>query len=336
MPRVRRPLGIALALLLSIFAPPALAGQWNPGRYSTWSGFLLYTPWVWPSRDYRLYVPDNLAPGSPRPLVVMLHGCKQEPDDFAAGTRMNALADREGFLVLYPKQDAASNIDRCWNWFDSFSQNRLGEAAIIMGMVEEVAGEYPVDRRRIYVAGLSAGGAMAAVLASCYADVFAAAAVHSGVAYKAATAPWEALSALEKGSRTAPDTGGRDAWKCSKSTRRPIPVAIFQGEADERVRPVNADHLVRQFAQMGDLADDGRDNDSVKAAPTATTLEQQPQGHAYLLREYRYGGKMMIQEIRVQGMGHAWSGGDDAKPYNDAAGPDATQLMWRFFIQHSR
>ncbi len=336
MRSLRRALGAALALLLALSTPLVAAGQWSGGNYRTWSGFLLYAPWIWPSRDYRLYLPDGLDPGIARPLLVLLHGCKQDPEGFAAGSRMNALADREGFLVLYPRQDAASNIERCWNWFDGFTQNRLGEAAIIMGMVDEVAKRYPVDQHRIYVAGLSAGGAMAAILASCYADVFAAAAIHSGVAYKAATAPWNALAALEAGSRTAPEAAGRDAWKCSNSTQRPMPVIVFQGDADERVRPINADQVVRQFAQMGDLADDGQDNDSVKAAPTATTREQQPGGHAYTVREYRYGGTMLLLEYRIQGMAHAWSGGDEAQPYNDAAGPDATELMWRFFTQHSR
>lgn len=333
---MRRALGAAVALLLALSAPLATSGQWSSGNYATWSGFLLYAPWVWPSRDYRLYVPDNLPAGRGRPLVVMLHGCKQDPEAFAAGTRMNALADREGFLVLYPKQDRASNIDRCWNWFDSFSQKRLGEAAIIMGMVQEVREARAVDPRRIYVAGLSAGGAMAAILASCYADVFAAAAIHSGVAYEAATAPWEALAVLEKGSRTDADTAGSDAWKCSNSTKRPMPVIVFQGEADERVRPVNADQLVRQFAQLGDLADDGRDNDTIRATPVATTAEQKPGGYAYVVRDYAFAGTTLIREYRVRDLGHAWSGGNSAEPYNDPAGPDATELMWQFFARHAR
>jgi poly(hydroxyalkanoate) depolymerase family esterase len=332
---MRRALTACLALGLALGAALASAGQWAGGSYTSWKGWLLYAPMAWPSRDYQLYVPASYRMDSPVPLVVMLHGCKQDPDAFAAGTRMNQLADRHGFLVLYPRQDGLSNLDHCWNWFDASSQKGWGEAAIIAGMVQDITKRYSVDKRRVYVAGLSAGGAMTAILASCYADLFAAAAIHSGVEYEAATAPWNALSALSEGGKTPPDTAGRDAYKCSGSKRRPMPVAVFQGEADTRVRPINADQIVRQFAHMNDLADDGRDNGSVKALPTVSNWETVPGGHRYLVRDYRYNGEVLIREYRIEGMGHAWSGGDEAQPYNDKAGPDATGLIWEFFSQHS-
>jgi poly(hydroxyalkanoate) depolymerase family esterase len=325
----------ALALLLGL-APPSPAGDWGSGSYTSWKGFLFYAPMVWPSRDYRLYLPAGLAKDRPAPLVIMLHGCKQDPDSFAAGTRMNRLADRHGFLVLYPRQGSGHNAQHCWNWFDAASQRGWGEAAIIAGMAEEVARRHPVDRHRVYVAGMSAGGAMASILASCHADLFAAAAIHSGVAYRAATSPWTALSALDQGGGTPPDDAGRDAWKCSGSGRRAMPVIVFQGESDDRVRPVNADRIVGAFAQMNDLADDGRDNDSVNARATAARTEAVPGGRNYLVREYTAAGRTLIREYRVEGMGHAWSGGDESQPYNDRFGPDASALIWEFFSRHTR
>lgn len=328
--------GVVAAALLLAPVPAAHAGEWAQYSYSTWKGVLFYAPFVWPSRDYRLYVPAGLPGDKPAPLVVMLHGCKQDPESFAAGTRMNQLADRQGFLVLYPHQGRWQNVDRCWNWFDAASQRGWGEAAIVAGMVEDVAGRRPVDRRRVYVAGLSAGGAMTSILASCHAELFAAAAIHSGVAYKAATSPWTALSALEKGGSTAPEEAGLDAWKCSGSGNHAMPVIVFHGDSDDRVRPVNADRIVGAFAQMNDLADDGRDNDSVKAQAASARTESVPGGRSYLVREYAGAGRTLISEYRVQGMGHAWSGGDESQPYNDRFGPDASALIWEFFSQHSR
>lgn len=333
---LRRALAAALALLPALAAPAFAEGQWSGGSYATWKGFLFYAPMVWPSRDYRLYVPAGLAKDQAAPLVVMLHGCKQDPDAFAAGTRMNRLADRHGFRVLYPRQGALQNFEQCWNWFDAASQRGWGEAAIISGMVEEVAKRHALDRRRIYVAGLSAGGAMTSILASCHADLFAAAAVHSGVAYKAATSPWTALAALENGGSTPPDEAGRDAWECSGSGSRAMPVVVLQGESDARVKPVNAGRIVGAFAQMNDLADDRKDNDSVKSQPTSTRTETVPGGRGYAVREYAYGGRTLIREYRVEGMGHAWSGGDESQPYNDRSGPDASALIWEFFSQHAR
>ncbi|HET9700367.1 MAG TPA: PHB depolymerase family esterase [Burkholderiales bacterium] len=329
-----RPAALAAAALL--LALPVHAGRWTDGSHRSWKGFLVHAPLVWPSREYRLYLPDGIPEQQPAPLVVMLHGCKQDPDAFAAGTRMNRLADRHGFLVLYPRQSPLQNAQHCWNWFDAASQRGWGEAAIIAGMVEAVAKRHPVDRRRVYVAGLSAGGAMTSILAACHAGLFAAAAIHSGVAYKAAASPWTALSALEKGGGTPPAEAGRDAWKCSGAGRLAMPVIVIQGEADERVRPVNAGQIVEVFAQMNDLADDGRDNDSVNARATSARTEAVPGGRSYLVREYSAGGRTLIKEYRVQGMAHAWSGGDESQPYNDRFGPDASALIWEFFSRHTR
>lgn len=297
---------------------------------------MFYAPWVPPQRDYQLYVPSGYQAGKTSPLVVMLHGCKEDPQVFADGTRMNRLAETHGFLVLYPRQDATSNPDRCWNWFDPFNQRRnMGEAAIIAGMVESVKQSYGVDRNRVYVAGMSAGGAMTSIMASCYADVFAAAAVHSGVEYKAATSPWSARSALEQKGKTEPAVAGYDAYKCSGSSRRLMPVLVIHGKADTRVNVQNADQIVEQFAQMSDYADDGEDNDTIRGAPTQTITENPHGGHSYTVMSYQYGGRLLLQKYIVNDLGHAWSGGDAKFPYNDPKGPDAGRIIWDFFSKHA-
>ena len=175
------------------------------------------------SRDYRLYVPRGYVKGKPMPLVVMLHGCKQDPESFAAGTRMNRLADEYGFLVLYPRQSVLANGYSCWNWFDPSTQTRGGEAAIVMAMVDDVRARYSVDAERIYVAGISAGGAFAAILASCYADVFAAAAVHSGFPYGVADNPIAGLRVMEKAYPYDAEKSGRRPSTAGAAGAAPSP-----------------------------------------------------------------------------------------------------------------
>jgi len=344
IPRLRISVrAVALSLVFSAaFIPPhpALAGQWIPGSYSTSTAPLIYIPFAPLSRDYRLFVPASYQAGTPIPLVVMLHGCKQDPDIFAAGTRMNRLAESENFLVLYPKQDSSSNSDRCWNWYDPSNQNRGAEAAIISGMVEKIKREYSVNKSRIYVAGMSAGGAMTSIMASCYSGMFAAAAVHSGLEYEAAGTPWaaETLLLLQWAGLTDPNIAGRDAYRCSGSRRRLMPVMVIHGDADKRVNVINADQVIKQFAQMNDYGDDGRDDDSIRSIPTSTTSGSVPNGRSYTVEHYNYGGRLLYQKVIVKGMAHAWSGGDNSQDveHNDPQGPDASGLIWKFFSLHSR
>jgi poly(hydroxyalkanoate) depolymerase family esterase len=309
-------------------------------------GGLAYN-WVVPkSRDYRLYLPSGYVKGRPVPLVLMLHGCKQDPETFAAGTRMNRLADEYGFLVLYPRQSMLANIYSCWNWFDPRTQARGGEAAIVMAMVDDVVRRYSVDADRIYVAGMSAGGALAAILASCYADVFAAAAVHSGFPYGVADNPIAGLRVMEKDYPYDAETSGRAAFGCRGGGRRAMPMLVVQGNADGKVLPKASGDVIRQFAQLEDLCDDGQDNDTVSAARLVKeAVAGEPGGrYAYEVSTISREGKPMLQEVMVTGLGHAWSGGDDGRaesgdgvkyPYNDPHGPDASRMMWRFFSLHT-
>jgi poly(hydroxyalkanoate) depolymerase family esterase len=309
-------------------------------------GGLTYN-WVVPkSRDYRLYVPRGYVKGKPMPLVVMLHGCKQDPESFAAGTRMNQPGDDYEFLVLYPRQSVLANGYSCWNWFDPRTQARGGEAAIVMAMVDDVARRYGVDSDRIYVAGISAGGAFAAILASCYADVFAAAAVHSGFPYGAADNPIAGLRVMERAYPYDAEKTGSTAFDCRGSGRRALPMLVIQGTLDDKVLPKASGDVIKQFAQVDDLCDDGQDNDSVAATRLVRkAVAAEPDGrYAYEASTFSREGKPLLQEVLVTGLGHAWSGGDDGRaqpgdrvkyPYNDPRGPDASRMMWDFFSQHT-
>ncbi|RZL03884.1 MAG: PHB depolymerase family esterase [Rubrivivax sp.] len=282
-------------------APTHDAGRFLSGRHTDAIG----------TRDYKLYVPPGYT-GQPLPLVVMLHGCTQDPDDFAAGTGMNAAAQAEGFFVLYPAQTQHANAQRCWNWFKHNHQTRdRGEPALIANMVRAVMQRYRIDPDRVHVAGLSAGGAMAAIIGAAYPDLFSAVGVHSGLPAGSATDLSGALMAMKNGGR-APAVKQAHA----------LPTIVFHGDRDSTVHPVNGDHLIA-------------------AAAASTTVEQEKarpaNGHAYTRRVHRDGeGRVVAEQWVVHGAGHAWSGGRAQGTYTDAQGPDATLAMLRFFKAHAR
>ena len=259
------------------------------------------------SRDYKLYVPAAL-PDGPLPLVVMLHGCNQSPDDFAAGTAMNRLAEAHGLLVAYPAQSVAANPRRCWNWFRPENQRRGGEPALIAGIVEAIAAAYAVDPARIYAAGLSAGGSAAAILGAAYPELFAAVGVHSGLPVGAA---WDARSAYAAMRRAPPVLAGR----------ADVPTIVFHGDADETVDPENAAELVAQAAAAHRIK---------RARGTAG-------GWRYTRAVHRDdAGRIVAEHWTVHGGGHAWSGGDPAGSFTDPQGPDASAEMLRFFLDQHR
>ncbi|MEO8154947.1 MAG: PHB depolymerase family esterase [Rhizobacter sp.] len=260
-------------------------------------------------RHYKLFIPAGL--GDRRaPLVVMLHGCSQNPDDFAAGTRMNEFAQQRGFRVLYPAQAQRSNAYKCWNWFRPGDQRRdAGEPAMLAGMTRQVMQTHAVDADRIYVAGLSAGGAMAAILAHEYPDVFAAAGVHSGLAQGAASDVASAFTVMKQGPHALP----------AEAAASPVPMIVFHGDQDSTVHPRNGEHLV-----AGQAASDVSQGESAA-------------GRSFVRTSYRdTSGRLMAEHWLVHGAGHAWSGGSPAGSYTDAQGPDATREMLRFFAQHRR
>ncbi len=258
--------------------------------------------------DYRLYVPSR-SNAEAMPLVVMLHGCTQSPEDFAAGTRMNDLAEEQGFLVVYPRQTQSANAQKCWNWFDAAGQLRdRGEPALIAGLTRDVMREFSVDPSRVYVAGLSAGGAAAAILAQCYPDLYAAAGVHSGLAAGAARDMPGAFAAMRGGGRTA--------------AGRAVPTIVFHGDADRTVHPSNGEQVIAQARGGAGLS-------------AALTQGRSPGGLGFTRRvESDAAGRPMAEHWLLHGAGHAWSGGSGAGSYTEPRGPDASREMLRFFLQH--
>ena len=270
------------------------------------------------SRHYKLYVPAAYH-GQALPLVVMLHGCTQDPDDFAAGTQMNAVAEAQKCLVLYPQQSQAANSSKCWNWFNAGDQARdNGEPSIIAGMTREVAARYNVDPKQIFVAGLSAGGAMAAIMGTIYPDLYAGVAVHSGLPYGAATDLPSALAAMHSGMAKTPaqaqQAGGGQAFKG-------IPVIVFHGDADHTVNMRNGEQVMAGAVPSGSAA-------GVRSREQG----QVPDGHAYTRTVQKdAAGRPVAEHWLIHGFGHAWAGGSANGSYTDARGPDASGEMMRFF-----
>jgi poly(hydroxyalkanoate) depolymerase family esterase len=304
-------------------------GRWVEGSHSESHHRFLQFLLPQSRRHYFLYLPRKYSATRPMPLVVMLHGCKQSAEEFAAGTRMNEIADQEGFLVLYPEQRRLANVHRCWNWFDSSAQRGDGEAALIAGLVREVIGSLAVDPTRVYVAGLSAGGAMTSILASCHGELFAACAVHSGLMYGAAESVSEATRAMKQGSRASAQATARQAM--ARKDFAFVPAMVIQGSDDAVVNPMNADQLAEQFLAMSSLAQGG-------GAAVVENAYSESAGGRYPseVHDFRRGDLFALRKVLVHGLGHAWSGGRAELPFNDPKGPDATQMIWDFFASFQR
>ncbi len=267
------------------------------------------------SRAYRLFIPSGYQ-GQPLPLVVMLHGCTQSPEDFAAGTRMNFIAEEQGCLVVYPAQHSQANQAKCWNWFRTADQQRgSGEPSLIAGITRQIMSDYSVDPKRVYVGGLSAGAAAAAVMGATYKDLYAAIGVHSGIACGAAIDLPSAFVAMRQ--------GGGSKGNMFLGDGSPVPAIVFHGDRDVTVHPSNGDQVLEQ---------------SIKSASTKKDVQRGrvPGGHAYTRTTYvDPTGRRKFEHWIVHGAGHAWSGGSPAGSYTDPRGPDATREMLRFFLEHS-
>jgi poly(hydroxyalkanoate) depolymerase family esterase len=263
------------------------------------------------SRAYKLFVPSRCV-GQAVPLVVMLHGCRQSPDDFAVGTGMNQLAEEQTFLVAYPAQSATANASKCWNWFKATDQERgQGEPSLIAGITREIMRDFKVEPARVSIAGLSAGGAAAAVMGVTYPDLFSAVGVHSGLACGAALDMPSAFTAMR--------SGARDLRK-----RGAVRAIVFHGDKDMTVSSVNGDQVI---AQSG----------SATNSRISVCQGRSPEGVRYTRTVHadECGHEMMEQWV-VHGLGHAWSGGNPAGSYTDPRGPDASREMVRFFHQNRR
>ena len=244
---------------------------------------------------------------------------------------MNALADAHRFIVLYPEQSVRANPLRCWRWFNRDTLNGGGEAALIANLVKRIVRRYPVDASRVYVVGISAGGAMAGVLAYCYGAMFAACAIASGVMYRGAESVIGAVSAMARGSRAAPESVARAAAQNSSGCVAFVPALVIHGDNDSTVHPRNAEQIIEQlqaFAQcVGEFSTPLFESPELRLSGT---------GRAYRQMDYLHNKRIVMRKIIVEGMDHAWSGGDERHPFNDAAGPDASKLIWDFVSRFRR
>lgn len=298
-----------------------------PGRFEAGSkvslhGWVGSAPGVWPSRDYLVYVPKGAPRLARLPLVVLLHGCRQTPETIAQGTRITELADRQGFLVLLPSQKDAANPWRCWNWFDPRTARGEGEAAIVAAQIRTVRRQYRADRKRVVVAGMSAGGALAAILGVRFPHLVSGIAVHSGLACGAARSAMTALTVMKRG----PEQDVEAIAAAVRSENAPydlrVPLLAIQGDSDEVVAPSNAASLVRQYLTLN--------GDDPARAPDAEARTGHADGRVEVVRDWRRDGRLVARHVEVQGLGHAWSGGDASLAFNDAGPPDATELLGAF------
>jgi poly(hydroxyalkanoate) depolymerase family esterase len=282
------------------------AGRFIAGSFSNEAG----------TRAYKLYIPSRHS--EPRPLIVMLHGCLQSPDDFSAGTRMNFAAEESSCFVVYPEQPRAANASKCWNWFKQSDQRRgQGEPALIAGITRQVMKDYRIDARRIYIAGLSAGGAAAAIMGETYPDLYAAVGVHSGLACGAARDLPSAFAAMSghgtvRGSASGVHTRRRQA----------LPTIVFHGDRDTTVHPRNGTEVIAR-ANTGEHSDASVEREMASSGRRYTRSIQRDAG-----------GRSVLEQWELHGAGHAWSGGNLAGSFTDPKGPDATKEMLRFFLEH--
>ena len=268
------------------------------------------------TRSYKLYIPA-CAPDGPRGLIVMLHGCKQNPDDFAAGTAMNAVAEAHGLMVAYPNQSSSANVASCWNWYNPADQMRdCGEPAIIAGITRAIASEFAIKHRRVFVAGLSAGGAMAAVMGETYPDLYAGVGIYSGLAYGSANDVMSAFAAMRGDTSIALRANAR----ASSRTEQRVRTIVFQGSADRIVHPSNADRIIAQAAADAPSEHSRQEHSLTNGRSHTRTIIADADGAPVL--EYWL----------IEGAGHAWSGGHPSGSYTDARGPDASTEMVQFFL----
>jgi poly(hydroxyalkanoate) depolymerase family esterase len=288
------------ALQITDIAPER--GRYISGVFSSTEG----------SRSFKLYIPA-IRDAGPRPLIVMLHGCTQSADDFAAGTRMNFAAEEHGCFVVYPEQPQAANAAKCWNWFRPGDQGRgKGEPSLIAGITKQIFETHDIDAARIYVAGLSAGGAAAAIMGEVYSDLYAAVGVHSGLACGAAHDVMSAFAAMRG--------GGND-----QNLRAPVtakPTIVFHGDSDATVHPCNGAKVIARVAAEADLE-------------TQTVRKNSPTGHSFSQTVHRDASGLGVLELwELHGAGHSWSGGSPAGSFTSPHGPDASKEMLRFFLHH--
>jgi poly(hydroxyalkanoate) depolymerase family esterase len=308
-----------------------------PGRFESdakfaWHGWLAGMPLVWPRREYLVYIPRGWSRWKRAPLLVLCHACKQTPEEIVEATRMTAFADQQGWLILLPRQKESANPWQCWNWFDPRTAEGNGEAAIVAAQIETVVRQYRANSRRVLVAGMSAGGALAAVLGIRRADLVHAAVVHSGLACGAAASPMTAVGVMKRGPDTDVERIASDARRNAHADALRVPLLVIHGDADDIVAPRNAVALVRQYLHFNGhpVVDSPIVSDAALPAADTESRETAGDGRTTTIRDWRVDGRLVARLVTVSGLGHAWSGGDPKFPYNDAHAPDATALIETF------
>jgi poly(hydroxyalkanoate) depolymerase family esterase len=319
---------LATALLPTRQEPaPRTKGQWLKFNYPL---TMLESGRSGAGMNYWLYLPHR--PAARMPLVVMLHGCAQTAPQFAQSTGMNQLAEAEGFAVLYPQQIARNHAGRCWRWYNPEVCQGEAETKAIAAIIDKVVEEHTLDRSRIYIAGISAGAAMANILALTYPHLVAAIGMHSGVAFGVAQTPMEGYNLMQHGTEKDVRRAAHDL-----ATRLPhvplMPAILIHGAEDSIVSPVNLGQLSEQFRELHHLAGYSREDMMVKIVDMQANERA---GRACKIYEYYFGKRQFLQVCEISELGHAWSGGDGSVTFSDGCGPNASQMMWEFFSRHQR
>jgi len=303
---------------LEMRRPPRGAGEWIAGVAIGAAG----------ARRYHLYRPPGVAKDEQLPLLVMLHGCGQDAKSFATSTRMNGVAARERFLVLYPEQERVANAQGCWNWFESRSGRAQGEVALILAAIDQACTSYRADRERVAICGFSAGASMAALVAVRHPGRFSAVAMAAGVPPGMALSTATALAAMQGRRRAAPLVVA-PAPGLATPARLP-PLLVIQGTIDHVVAPANARAAVLAWAQAGEGPGAGPLRES------ALRRVQRGKRHAMRIVDFRRRAKIVATLVEVEHLGHAWSGGAAGQPFSDAAGPDVSRMVWAFAAKQFR
>jgi poly(3-hydroxybutyrate) depolymerase len=320
------------AFISRLFRREVAPGYFETGRAASWRGFVTTAPLSATARDYLVYVPRGHNRWRRSPLLVLCHGCRQTPEDFAALAGVAAHADRAGWLVLMPRQDDAANRWRCWNWFDVNTSRGGGEAAIVAAQIIDVRRRYRARRERVWIAGLSAGAALAAVVGLRHPRLVRGVFAHSGLPCGAASTPASALTVMRDGpdndvARVADEARGARADPAER-----VALLVVHGDADDVVAPVNGVALVAQFLRFNAHPAGAAGYRRADALPAADATAHETDGSRRTVRiaDWSIGGSVVVRHVGVDGLGHAWSGGDAAHAFADPQGPDALDLFARF------
>ena len=321
------------ALAARLFRRELAAGHFETGQASSSRGLLTTAPLVPPVRDYLVYVPRGHSRLRRAPLVVLCHGCRETPEDIAALTRITERADREGWLVLLPRQLEGANAFGCWNWFDPNTSRGNGEAAIVAAQIVAVRRQYRARRERVWVVGLSAGAALAAVLGLRHPRLVRGVLAHSGLACGAASTPATALTVMRHGPDNDVARIADDARAAGGGTAEPVALLVIHGDGDDVVAPINGVGLVDQFLRFNAHAAGRGGYRPAAALPPSDAMAHEAasvEGHGARIDDWIAGGRVIVRHVTVEGLGHAWSGGDADHAFADPLGPDALELLARF------